>query len=100
MGSLQSISSVGLVIMPLVGTLLLGAASHLPPHDWRVGGPFFLCAAMLAAALLVARHYFRRHRLATTTAAEQALRRMPIRGQSTFSGYCLPNIGTRSDPGF
>lgn len=72
MGSLQSISSVGLVIMPLVGTLLLGAASHLPPQDWRVGGPFFLCAAMLAAALLVARHYFRRHGLATTTAAEQA----------------------------
>ena len=72
MGSLQSISSVGLVIMPLVGTVLLGAASHLPPQDWRVGGPFFLCAAMLAAALLVARHYFRRHGLATTTTAEQA----------------------------
>jgi DHA1 family tetracycline resistance protein-like MFS transporter len=72
MGSLQSISSVGLVIMPLVGTVLLGAASHLPPQDWRVGGPFFLCSAMLAAALLVARYYFRRHSLATTPAAEQA----------------------------
>jgi DHA1 family tetracycline resistance protein-like MFS transporter len=72
MGSLQSISSVGLVIMPVVGTVLLGAASHLPPQDWRVGGPFFVCAAMQAAALLVARHYFRRHGLATATAAEQA----------------------------
>jgi len=72
MGSLQSISSVGLVIMPLVGTVLLGAASHLPPQDWRVGGPFFLCSAMLATALLVARYYFRRHGLATATAAEQA----------------------------
>ena len=72
MGSLQSISSAGLVIMPIVGTVLLGAASHLPPQDWRVGGPFFVCAAMQAAALLVARHYFRRRGLAATTAAEQA----------------------------
>jgi DHA1 family tetracycline resistance protein-like MFS transporter len=72
MGSLQSISSAGLVIMPIVGTVLLGAASHLPPQDWRVGGPFFVCAAMQAAALLVARHYFRRRGLAATAAAEQA----------------------------
>jgi DHA1 family tetracycline resistance protein-like MFS transporter len=72
MGSLQSISSAGLVIMPVVGTVLLGAASHLPPQDWRVGGPFFVCAAMQAAALLVARRYFRRHGLAAPTAAEQA----------------------------
>jgi DHA1 family tetracycline resistance protein-like MFS transporter len=70
MGSLQSISSAGLVFMPLVGTGLLSAASHLPPQDWRVGGPFFLCAAMQATALLVARHYFRRRGLAT--AAGQA----------------------------
>jgi len=59
MGSLQSVSSIGLVVMPIVGTVLLGAASHLPPLDWRVGGPFFLCAAMQAAALLVAHRYFR-----------------------------------------
>jgi DHA1 family tetracycline resistance protein-like MFS transporter len=61
MGSLQSISSLGLVIMPLVGTGLLGAASHLPQQDWRVGGPFFLCAAMQALAILVAYRYFRTH---------------------------------------
>jgi len=64
MGSLQSVSSVGLVIMPLVGGTLLGAASHLPPHDWRVGGPFFLCALMQGAAFLVARRFFRTHGLA------------------------------------
>jgi DHA1 family tetracycline resistance protein-like MFS transporter len=72
MGSLQSISSAGLIVMPLVGTALLGAASHLPPQDWRMGGPFFVCAAMQATALLVAWHYFRRRGFATTTAAEQA----------------------------
>jgi DHA1 family tetracycline resistance protein-like MFS transporter len=73
MGSLQSVSSIGLVIMPLVGTELLRAASHLPPLDWRMGGPFFLCAAMQAAALLVAHRYFRRHGIPETApVAEQA----------------------------
>jgi DHA1 family tetracycline resistance protein-like MFS transporter len=71
MGSLQSVSSVGLVFMPVVGTALLGAASHLPPYDWRVGGPFFLCAAMQAAALLVAHRYFRSHGIAATALASE-----------------------------
>jgi MFS transporter, DHA1 family, tetracycline resistance protein len=61
MGSLQSISSLGLVVMPLAGTVLLGAASHLAPLDWRVGGPFYLCAVMQALAVVVAYRYFRHH---------------------------------------
>jgi DHA1 family tetracycline resistance protein-like MFS transporter len=59
MGSLQSISSLGIIFMPLVGTSILGAASHLPAHDWRIGATFFLCAAMQAIAILVCRRYFR-----------------------------------------
>jgi DHA1 family tetracycline resistance protein-like MFS transporter len=62
MGSLQSISSAGIVLMPLVGTAILGAASHLPAGDWRIGSTFFLCAAMQALAIVVARRYFRSHR--------------------------------------
>ncbi|WP_036166356.1 tetracycline resistance MFS efflux pump [Massilia sp. 9096] len=58
MGSLQSIGSLGLVIMPLVGTAMLGAAGTLPRGDWRVGGAFYLCAAMQAGAMLVARRWF------------------------------------------
>lgn len=61
MGSLQSISSIGIIVMPLVGTSILGTASHLPAHDWRIGATFFLCAAMQAAAIAVARRYFRTH---------------------------------------
>jgi DHA1 family tetracycline resistance protein-like MFS transporter len=61
MGSLQSVGSLGVIVMPLLGTFLLGAASHLPPQDWRVGGPFFVCAAMQALAILVAHRYFRAH---------------------------------------
>jgi DHA1 family tetracycline resistance protein-like MFS transporter len=64
MGSLQSIGSLGAVLMPMLGTLILGAASHLPAQDWRVGGCFFVCAAMQALAIAVARRYFRFHRRA------------------------------------
>jgi DHA1 family tetracycline resistance protein-like MFS transporter len=63
MGSLQSISSLGVVLMPLVGTSILGAVSHLPANDWRVGSTFFLCAAMQALAIIVARRYFRQHHM-------------------------------------
>ena len=62
MGSLQSISSLGVIVTPLIGTAILGAASHLPASDWRIGGSFFLCAAMQIVAIVVARHYFRTHR--------------------------------------
>ncbi|WP_296952374.1 TCR/Tet family MFS transporter [uncultured Massilia sp.] len=57
MGSLQSIGSLALVVMPLLGSSILGAASHLPPQDWRVGATFFVCAALQALALLAARHH-------------------------------------------
>lgn len=61
MGSLQSINSVGIVIMPLLGTWLLSRASHLAPNDWRVGSTFFVCAAMQAVAVFVAARYFKSH---------------------------------------
>ncbi len=64
MGSLQSIASLGVIFMPLVGTAILGAASHLPPQDWRIGATFFLCAAMQALAIVVARRYFSSHKTA------------------------------------
>ncbi|MYM34394.1 MFS transporter [Duganella sp. FT94W] len=61
MGSLQSINSVGVIIMPLLGSAILGEVSHLPADDWRVGSTFYLCAAMQAIAIFVARAYFRKH---------------------------------------
>lgn len=61
MGSLQSVGSLGVIIMPLVGTAIIGAVSHLPPHDWRAGASFYLCAAMQVLAILVARRYFANH---------------------------------------
>jgi DHA1 family tetracycline resistance protein-like MFS transporter len=61
MGSLQSISSLGVIITPLLGTGILSAVSHLPPGDWRTGSSFYLCAIMQAVALLLAWRYFRSH---------------------------------------
>jgi DHA1 family tetracycline resistance protein-like MFS transporter len=69
MGSLQAISSLGVIIMPLVGSTILGAVSHLPPADWRVGSTFFLCALMQAAGIWVARRYFAAHRIVAGAAA-------------------------------
>lgn len=63
MGSLQSISSLGVIVMPLIGTSILGAVSHLPATDWRVGSTFFLCALIQAAAIVVARRTFRSHHM-------------------------------------
>ncbi|WP_020653230.1 tetracycline resistance MFS efflux pump [Massilia niastensis] len=63
MGSLQSISSLGVIVTPLVGTGILGAVSHLPSSDWRIGSSFFLCAAMQIVAIMVARRTFRDHRI-------------------------------------
>ena len=63
MGSLQSISSLGVIFMPLLGTAILGEVSHLPANDWRIGSTFYLCAAMQAVAILVAQRYFRDHHM-------------------------------------
>lgn len=63
MGALQSISSVGIIVMPLFGGFLLAEVSHLPPSDWRIGATFFVSAAMQFIAILVARSYFKGHHL-------------------------------------
>jgi DHA1 family tetracycline resistance protein-like MFS transporter len=63
MGSLQSISSIGVIFMPLLGSAILGEVSHLPANDWRIGSTFFLCAAMQVAAIFVARRYFASHHM-------------------------------------
>jgi len=61
MGSLQSVGSLGIVIMPMLGATILGKVSRLPADDWRIGTTFFVCAAMQAAALVIAWFYFRWH---------------------------------------
>jgi DHA1 family tetracycline resistance protein-like MFS transporter len=64
MGSLQSISSLGSIFMPLLGSAILGRVSHLSASDWRIGTSFFVCAGMQAMAILVAYRYFSMRRRA------------------------------------
>ncbi len=64
MGSLQSLASLGTVLMPVLGASVLGWASHLPANDWRMGSTFFICCAMQGIGIAVAWRYFKRHRAA------------------------------------
>jgi MFS transporter, DHA1 family, tetracycline resistance protein len=61
MGSLQSLSSVATIIMPLAGTALLAKVSHYPANDFRVGATFFGCALLQAVAVYVAWQFFKTH---------------------------------------
>jgi DHA1 family tetracycline resistance protein-like MFS transporter len=72
MGSVSSLNSLMAVIAPVIGAPLLGAVSHLPRGDWRMGASFYLCAALQLAALVLAWIHFsglRRARLASQTTA-------------------------------
>ena len=63
MGSVAALSSLMAVLGPVLGAPLMGAVSHLPPTDWRVGAPFYFCAALqLMSMLFAARHFSRERR--------------------------------------
>ncbi len=49
-------------VAPVIGAPLLGMVSHLPQGDWRIGAPFYFCAALQAASLVLAAIHFRRQR--------------------------------------
>jgi DHA1 family tetracycline resistance protein-like MFS transporter len=61
MGSLQSLSSLAMVIVPGTGALLLARVSALPPDDWRIGVTFFVSATLQTVALIIAWRYFASH---------------------------------------
>lgn len=70
MGAVSSINSVAAVVGPLLGTPLLAAVSHHPQGDWRLGAPFYLCAAIQALAAWVGLRHFARHRAAHAAAPQ------------------------------
>ena len=74
LGAAASINSMMAVLAPLVGAPLLAMVSHLPHGDWRIGAPYYFCAALQAAATFLAIRHFRAlraQRLAERTAAAQ-----------------------------
>jgi DHA1 family tetracycline resistance protein-like MFS transporter len=61
MGSLQSLSSLSIVVSPIVGTQILAEVSHYPANDWRIGASFFLSAVLQLIGWALAWRFFKRH---------------------------------------
>ena len=62
MGAVASLNSAMAVLAPVIGAPLLGAVSHLPAGDWRIGAPYYFCAALQLAATVLALRHFRAQR--------------------------------------
>lgn len=67
LGAVGGLNSLMAVVAPVLGAPLLAVVSHLPQGDWRIGAPFYFCAALQAAALLLAAAHFRAERRARIT---------------------------------
>lgn len=59
MGAVGGLNSLMSVLAPVLGAPLLQMVSHLPQGDWRIGAPFYFCAALQATALALAISHFR-----------------------------------------
>ena len=76
LGAVSALNSLMAVIAPMIGAPLLAMVSQLPMGDWRIGAPFYFCAALQFAALLLAWVHFRgarRHRLAANATSGSAI---------------------------
>jgi DHA1 family tetracycline resistance protein-like MFS transporter len=62
LGAVSSLNSLMAVIAPLVSAPLLSMVSHFPQGDWRIGAPFYFCAALQGASLVLAFMHFRGQR--------------------------------------
>jgi DHA1 family tetracycline resistance protein-like MFS transporter len=61
MGAVSALNSLTAVVAPMLGAPLLAMVSHFPRGDWRIGTPFFFCAALQAVSLGLAILHLRRH---------------------------------------
>lgn len=62
LGAVSSLNSLMAVLAPMLAAPLLALVSHYPAGDWRIGAPFYFCAALQVASLGLAIVHFRRHR--------------------------------------
>ncbi|HEY1393438.1 MAG TPA: MFS transporter [Methylibium sp.] len=58
MGAVASLNSLMAVAAPVLGPALLAFVSHLPHGDWRIGAPYYFCAALQAVSMLLALRHF------------------------------------------
>jgi MFS transporter, DHA1 family, tetracycline resistance protein len=69
MGAVAGLSSLTAVLAPMIGPLLLKSVADAPRGDWRLGAPYYVCAALQACAMVMTVLHFRRLRRAADTAA-------------------------------
>ncbi len=62
MGAVSGLSSLTAVLAPVVGPLLLRSVADAPRGDWRLGVPYYVCAALQLCAMLMTVLHFRRLR--------------------------------------
>ena len=62
LGAVSSLSGLMAVVAPILGAPLLGLVSHYPRGDWRMGAPFYFCAALQAVSLYLAVRHLRGER--------------------------------------
>lgn len=61
MGAVSALNSLMAVVAPMIAGPLLVMVSHLPRGDWRIGAPFYFCAALQSVSLGLAVLHLRRH---------------------------------------
>jgi len=66
LGAVGGLNSLMAVVAPVLGAPLLQLVANLPRGDWRIGAPFYFCAALQSAALALAVRHFRAERRAGT----------------------------------
>jgi len=62
LGAVGGLNSLMAVVAPVLGAPLLQLVANLPRGDWRIGAPFYFCAALQSAALALAVRHFRAER--------------------------------------
>lgn len=58
MGAVSAIQSLMAVLSPICGLGLMALVAELPKTDWRLGAPFYLCAALQLVSLVFAWRHF------------------------------------------
>ena len=78
LGAVSALNSLMAVLAPLIAAPLLAVVSHLPKGDWRIGAPFYFCAALQFAALLLAWFHFRNMRCQRLAVSDMAASQPPV----------------------
>jgi DHA1 family tetracycline resistance protein-like MFS transporter len=68
MGAIAALNSLMAVIAPVVSAGMLGLVSDYPRGDWRIGLPFYFCAALQLTGTVFAALHFRRAKTAGASA--------------------------------